>query len=121
MPQKGPEILVAASTKSVPMIGPVQENDTNTRVNAMKKIPTYPPLSDFASILLTKELGNVISKAPKNDIAKIRSNKKNAKLNHTLVERECKAPAPNISVTPNPKATYNIMIEIANKNAFLIP
>ena len=39
IPQNGPEILVAASTNSVPIIGPVQENETNTKVKAMKKIP----------------------------------------------------------------------------------
>jgi hypothetical protein len=31
--------LEADSTKRVPTIGPVQENDTNAKVNAIKKIP----------------------------------------------------------------------------------
>ena len=30
-------LVEAASTRSVPMIGPVQEKDTSTSVNAMKK------------------------------------------------------------------------------------
>ena len=34
----------AASTKSVPTIGPVHENDTMAKANAIKKIPTMPPL-----------------------------------------------------------------------------
>ena len=29
----------AASTKRVPTIGPVQENETKAKVNAMKKMP----------------------------------------------------------------------------------
>src|SRR5690606_30193263 len=33
----------AASTKIVPTIGPVHENDTTARANAIKKIPTIPP------------------------------------------------------------------------------
>ena len=35
----------AASTNAVPMIGPVHENDTSASVNAMKNIPSNPPLS----------------------------------------------------------------------------
>jgi hypothetical protein len=54
-----------------PTIGPVQENDTSTRVNAIKKIPTKPPLSAPSSLLLTSDEGNVISNAPRNDAAKI--------------------------------------------------
>ena len=40
MPNMGPTKLplLAVSTRSVPMIGPVHENDTITRVNAMKKM-----------------------------------------------------------------------------------
>ena len=56
---------------TVPTIGPVHENDTSTRVIAMKKIPIKPPFSAPASLLLTKLEGKVISKAPKNDAAKI--------------------------------------------------
>ena len=52
-----------------PTIGPVQENDTSTRVNAIKKIPSKPPLSAPASLLFTSDEGNVISKAPRNDAA----------------------------------------------------
>ena len=55
--------------RTLPTIGPVQENDTNTSVRAMKKIPIKPPLSACRSLLLTIQLGSVISKAPKNDAA----------------------------------------------------
>ena len=37
--------LEAASTKSVPTIGPVQEKETIAKANAMNKIPIIPPLS----------------------------------------------------------------------------
>ena len=47
------------------IIGPVQENDTNTKVRAIKNTPTKPPLSLFASVLFTIQLGIVISNAPK--------------------------------------------------------
>ncbi len=44
MPMAGPRILpdMAASTSSVPMMGPVQEKDTSTRVNALKKMLNAP-------------------------------------------------------------------------------
>ena len=61
----------AASTSTVPTIGAVQEKDTNTKVNAMKKAPIYPPLSAWASDLFTNQEGNTISNAPKKDAAKI--------------------------------------------------
>ena len=35
----------AASTKSVPTIGPVQENETIAKANAINKIPIIPPRS----------------------------------------------------------------------------
>ena len=50
-----------ASTRAVPMSGPVQEKETMARVAAMKKIPIIPPLSAIASLLLLQLLGNVIS------------------------------------------------------------
>ena len=107
MPQNGPAIPppAAACTNSVPIIGPVQLNETRANVKAIKKIPIQPPFSDFASILLMNELGSTISKAPKNEIANTNNKAKNAKLNQTFVDKECKAPAPNMTVTPRPKPT----------------
>ena len=55
--------------RTEPTIGPVHENDTSTRVNAMKKMPARPPLSEFLSLLFTNDDGRVISNAPKNDAA----------------------------------------------------
>ena len=44
-PIEGPT-SVAACTSNVPIIGPVQENETKASVNAMKKIPANPPLPE---------------------------------------------------------------------------
>ena len=62
------------------MIGPVQEKETKDKVNAIKKMPISPPLSDWESILFTNAEGNTISNAPKKDMAKITSSKKKNKL-----------------------------------------
>ena len=61
--KKGPMYspLVAACTIAVPMIGPVQENDTSAKVNAIKKIPINPPLSANLSLPVLQLLGRVIS------------------------------------------------------------
>ena len=92
--------FTAASTNNVPIIGPVQENETNDKVNAIKKIPNNPPLSDIFSDLLIQEDGNVNSKKPKNDIANNTKSKKKNKLKITLVDKAFKASAPNSVVTP---------------------
>src|SRR5690606_10082563 len=107
MPTAGPRRspLEAASTNSVPMIGPVHEKETNARLKAMKKRPSSPPRSDLASILLTKELGSVITKAPKNEAAKTTKITKKTKLNIPLVDRSFNASEPKALVTSIPKAT----------------
>ncbi len=52
-------------------MGPVQEKETKTNVNAMKKIAMIPvAVSAFLSSLLLHEAGRVISKAPKKETAK---------------------------------------------------
>jgi len=60
----------AEAIKIEPATGPVQEKETKTKVNAMKKTPMIPPLSDCASILLTKLEGKTISNQPRNEIPK---------------------------------------------------
>ncbi|MNT47735.1 hypothetical protein D3C72_1844760 [compost metagenome] len=75
----------------------------------------------MASILLTKELGNVISKAPKNDAAKTTSNKKNRKLNTPLVDKALSASEPKAIVIIIPSATYITMIKRPYNNALLMP
>src|SRR6185312_12172078 len=54
MPMAGPSRspLVAASTSTGPIIGPVHEKETTTSVDAIKNMPSRPPLSEFSSSLL---------------------------------------------------------------------
>ena len=87
------------------MIGPVQEKETNDSVNAIKKIPISPPLSLAESALLIIQLGNVISNAPKKEIANITKMIKKDRLKNALLERSLSASEPNVIVTNNPNAT----------------
>ena len=81
MPSENPNITTSgsknsppnASTIIVPTIGPVHEKETSTSVRAIKKIPKSPPPSAFLFILLRNLLGILISKYPKNEIAKIKN------------------------------------------------
>ena len=57
-------------TNKVPSIGPVQEKETMAKVIAIKKMPPKLPNPLLASALLAMPLGNVISKKPKNEMAK---------------------------------------------------
>ena len=105
MPSAGPKMLPceATSTKSVPIIGPVHENDTSTSVKAMKKMLIMPDvLSALLSIAFDHFCGNLISNAPKNDIANTTNSKKNMILNIALVDNSLSLPAPNINVIPIP-------------------
>ena len=72
---------VEKSTSRNPMMGPVQEKDTMARVNAMRNIPSSPPvLLALLSSLLPHDDGSVISNHPKKDNAKTTSNAKKNKL-----------------------------------------
>ena len=102
---------VAASTNNVPTIGPVHENETNAKVNAIKKIPIKPPFPSASTDLFVQDAGNWISKAPKKEAPKIINNRKNPILKYTLVAILFKESAPKIDETPTPKATYITMIE----------
>ena len=77
---------VLMATSEVPIKGPVQEKDTTAKVAAMKNIPLNPFESDLASSLFTKELGKVISKAPKNETPKMTSMMKMKILKNPSVE-----------------------------------
>ena len=66
--------------RTVPTIGPVQENDTSTSVRAMKNMPPRPFAFDFESVLFDRLLGSSISNAPKNDAAKTMNTAKNSRL-----------------------------------------
>ena len=97
--------VVETSTKRKPMIGPVQENDTSDRVNAIRKMLNKPPAfsaltvncrtpgrrqSDFKS---TKERGSKHNQhQEEEDVEGLH-----------FVESEFSALAPNISVIAKPK------------------
>ena len=86
-------------------MGPVHENETNAKVNAIKKIPINPPLLEAESALFTQELGNTISNAPKNEIANTINNIKKKMLKYILVANEFKASEPYVAVTTVPNNT----------------
>src|SRR6218665_133454 len=95
----------AASNNNVPTIGPVHENETIASAKAMNKIPTIPPRSACLSTLFAQEFGSMISKAPKNEAAKITNNRKKIKLNQTFVASEFNASAPKTHETIKPRNT----------------
>ena len=98
-----PEVTV--STNSKPMIGAVQENDTNTRVNAMRKIEIKPvALEALVSTEFAQLSGNLISNHPKNDNANTTNSKNKKMLNTALVESSLSLLGPKIAVTKMPKA-----------------
>ena len=98
--------LPAASTSKVPMIGPVHENDTITNVKAINKILRKPVvLLDLLLRAVDHELGNVSSKAPKNEAAKITKMRKKMILTIALVLNALRAEAPKMSVTSKPRPT----------------
>ena len=108
IPMAGATMLpvVETSTKRKPMIGPVQENDTSDRVNAIRKMLNKPPaFSALLSTAVLQEEGKVISKAPKKEAANTTNIRKKKMLKIAFVESEFSALAPNISVIAKPKAT----------------
>ena len=74
------------STNKFPIKGAVHENETNTNVSAIKKIPEKLLWLAFESTLLVHEEGNVISNAPKNDIPKTMNSTNTKILNVALVD-----------------------------------
>ena len=95
--------IVAAWTRSVPIIGPVQEKETNTRVNDMKKILMIPVVaSALLSNLLVHEAGKTSSNAPKKETAKMTNKRKKMMLKMAFVDRSFKALAPKMPVISKP-------------------
>ena len=98
--------VVETSTNKKPIIGPVQEKDTNDKVKAIRNILNNPVVD--SALLSTAVLhfdGKVISKAPKNEAAKTTNIRKKNILNTALVDKAFKALAPKISVIATPKVT----------------
>ena len=77
---------VKAPANKEPKIGPVQEKETNAKVNAMKKIPMTPPTLSAEDTLLVNPLGKVISQKPKNENAKNIKMTKKATFSHAFVD-----------------------------------
>ena len=94
-----------AAIKMEPAKGPVQENDTKTRVKAIKKTPINPPLSDFASTEFTNPEGKTISNAPKNEIPKKINMTKNNRFGIQWVLRKLAKLAPAKKARMVPKNT----------------
>ena len=112
----------AASTSSVPIIGPVHEKETMTSVKAISKILKNPPvLRALLSSAVDQESGNVISKSPKNDSAKTTSSTKKKMFTTAFVLRSLRADAPKSSVTNRPKPTYKMIILNPYKMASRLP
>jgi hypothetical protein len=101
------EPLVTISTNSRPIMGPVQLKETNTNVNAMKKILSRPVvLEAFSSIALLHEEGSVISNPPRKEAANTTNKAKRKRLNTAFVLRALREEGPQIIVTSSPNATY---------------
>lgn len=97
------EPVVETSTNRKPMIGPVQENETSVKVNAIRKMLSMPlVLSYLESTALLHDEGKVISNAPKNEAANTTNIRKNRMLNIALVDSAFNALAPNIKVMDRP-------------------
>ena len=96
--------------RTEPTMGPVQENDTRTRVRAMKKIPARPALSDLASLLFTSEEGRVISNAPKKEAANTMNTMKNMMFGSQCVASQLKMSA--VTASPPRILVRRMIIEI---------
>ena len=95
--------IEAACTNNVPIIGPVQEKETSTKVNDMKKILIIPVVeSALLSNLLVHDAGNTSSKAPKKETANKTNNRKKIILKMAFVDKSFKALAPNKPVISKP-------------------
>ena len=82
----------------------MQEKDTSTRVNAMKKMLIKPVVdSALLSILFDHFDGSFMSKAPKNEIAKKTSRAKKMRLNTAPVAISFSLPASKMRVSAMPR------------------
>ena len=95
------------ATSKKPIIGPVQENETSARVNAIRKMAARPDARLFRlSTLSVHEEGSVISNAPRKEAAKTTSRRQKKILNNALVAKSLSLLAPHKPVTTRPRATY---------------
>ena len=98
--------VVDTCTSKKPIIGPVQEKETNESVKAIRKILSNPVVdSALLSTAFPHFDGSLISNAPKNEAAKITNIRKKRILKTALVDNAFNALAPKINVMANPNAT----------------
>ena len=105
MPMAGPIQLpeVAVCTNKKPTIGAVQEKDTNTRVNAIRKIDSRPVVEEaLLSILFPQDSGNRSSNHPKKDNANTTKRRKKKILKTALVANSFSLCGSESAVTINP-------------------
>ena len=96
--------VVVVCTNNMPMIGPVQENDTSTSVNAIRKMLNRPLVSEaLVSTLLAQLSGSLISNQPKKLRANTTSNRKRNTLKTALVDIAFSVSLPKSAVTSSPK------------------
>ena len=114
IPTAGAAMLpdVENSASSSPMIGAVQEKETSTSVNAIRKIESSPLV---AEALLSTELvhldGSSSSNHPKNDTANTTNTRKMMMLKTAFVDKLFNPLPPEIRVMRNPSSTYITMID----------
>ena len=84
-------------------MGPVHEKETRASVNAIKKMLMIPVVdSALLSTLVDHLDGNLMSNAPKNEIANTSKSRKKAMLNTAFVARSFSLLAPKIAVIVSP-------------------
>ena len=103
--QNSPEVDLMST---VPTMGPVQANETSTKVKAMKKMPPRFLVLCLLSLLFTMLLPNVISKAPKNEAANTMNTKKNKMLGSQCVANQLKMSAVTL-LPPTSQVTKMMM------------
>jgi hypothetical protein len=122
IPSTGISMCPEAEAISIlPTNGPVQENDTKTKVSAIKKIPNRPPDEDFLSTLVTRLLGKLISKRPRNHKAKKTNIIKNTILGSQWVAIQLANSGPPIKDTSVPNKVNITMMHIPKKRALKMP
>src|SRR6056297_1036565 len=114
IPIRGSKISPAAAfTSNAPTMGPVQLNETITKVKAIKNEARNPPLSTCRSDLFANPEGKTISNIPKNEAANAINNAKKIVLGIQWVLSVVVKSAPAlVSETIKPTLVYKTTIEI---------
>ena len=111
-------VLVERLTNAAPRIGPVQLNDTNTVVRAIKNGASRPPLSACSSDLLIHFSGILISNRPKKLREKMRKMMKKSRLGTQWVPIKYSASGPKIRVRMAPNTANRKTMENPKNQAW---